>query len=200
MTIHTWPSLSKFEPSSWEWSLVSNTQTFSSPLSGSVQTLELPGARWRVSYQMNAMTAADSALLRSWFAKLRGQSGRFYLHNMAQPTPRGAAGGTPVVNGVGQSGTTLATAGWPVNTTVLKEGDFFGVNGELKIVVADVTSNSTGAASITFEPPLRSSPANAAGITTTKPLAVFKLDEDTARWTTVAGALSSFVITATEAW
>lgn len=200
MTIYAWPTLSKHEPSSWEWSLVSNTQTFSSPLSGSVQTLELPGARWRVSYQMNAMTASDSALLRAWFAKLRGQSGRFYMHNMAHPVPRGTAGGTPVVSGVGQSGIALSTSGWPANTLVLKEGDFFGVNGELKMVVADVISNGSGAASITFEPPLRSSPPNAAGITTTKPVGVFKLDEDTARWSTVAGALSSFVISATEAW
>jgi hypothetical protein len=200
MTIHAWPALNKFEPATWDWSLVSNTQTFSSPLSGSVQTLEMPGARWRVTFQMNSMTAADSALLRAWFAKLRGQSGRFYLHNMAHPIPRGVGGGVPVVSGAGQSGSSLTTSGWPVSATVLKAGDFFEVNSELKMAVADAVSNASGVASVAFEPPLRNSPANATGITTNKPLAIFKLDDDIVRWTTVAGALSSFAISATEAW
>lgn len=200
MTIHTWPTLSKPEPTSWDWSLVSNTQTFSSPLSGNVQTLELPGARWRVTFQMESMTPADSALLRAWFVKLRGQSGRFYLHNMAQPSPRGTAGGTPVVSGAGQSGISLTATGWPADTTALKAGDFFEVNGELKMMVADALVNGSGAATLTFEPPLRNSPANGAAITTTKPTGIFKLDEDTVRWITVAGALSSFTVSATEAW
>ncbi|QDL55299.1 hypothetical protein [Rhodoferax aquaticus] len=198
--IYSWPNLNKFEPSLWEWSLQSNTQAFSSPLSGSVQTLEMPGARWRVAFQMNAMSAADSALLRSFLAKLRGQSGRFYLHNMAQPTPRGAAGGTPVVNGAAQTGASLATSGWPASSTVLKEGDFFAVNGELKMATADALSTAGGLATLTFEPPLRSSPGNGLAITTTKPLATFRLEDDSARWSTVAGALSSFAISAIEAW
>lgn len=198
--IHSWPDLQKFDPASWDWSLLSNTQSFSSPLSRSVQTVEMPGGRWRVVYQMNSMIVADSALLRSFFAKLRGRAGRFYLHNMAHPTPRGSAGGAPVVSGAGQSGVSLATTGWPSSSTVLKEGDFFGVNGELKLCTADVVSNGSGEAVITFEPPLRSSPANAAAIVTNKPTAVFQLDEDVVGWNTVAGALSSFSIAATEAW
>lgn len=200
MTIHTWPTLTRSGPATLEWALVSNTQTFSSPLSGSVQTLELPGARWQFSFPMSNLHPDDAALLRAWLVKLRGQSGRFYMHNMAHPTPRGAGGGTPVVSGAGQSGTALTTTGWPNSLTVLKAGDFFEVNGELKMAVADATSNGAGAATITFEPPLRASPANLAAITTNKPKGVFKLDEDTVRWSTVPALISSFAISATEAW
>jgi hypothetical protein len=200
MTIHTWPTLSRTAPPTLDWALVSNTQTFGSPLSGSVQTVEMPGARWQFSYPMNNLSADDAALLRAFLVKLRGQSGRFYMHNWAQPLPRGVGGGVPKVNGAGQSGTTLVTNGWPVSATVLKTGDFFEVGTELKMAVADATSNASGVATITFEPPLRASPANLAAITTTRPKGIFKLDEDTVRWATAAPIITSFTIAATEAW
>jgi hypothetical protein len=203
MTIYTWPNLSRIAPGSLDWGLTSNTHAFGSPLSGSVQTLELPGARWRFSFDMNSLAPDDSATLRAWLVGLRGQSGRFYMHNMSQPSPRGAGGGAPVVSGAGQSGVALSTSGWPFSTTVLKVGDFFEVNGELKMVMANVVSNASGAATVTFEPPLRASPANLAPITTVKPKAIFKLDDDTVRWLTtpsMRGPLGSFPIAATEAW
>lgn len=200
MTIHTWPTLSRAAPAVLDWGLTSNTQTFSSPLSGSVQTLEMPGARWHFSYPMANLKQDDSALLRAFLVKLRGQSGRFYMHNMAAQNPRGVGGGTPVVGGAGQTGTSLAITGCPVSSTFLKAGDFFEVGGELKMAVADAVSNGSGAATITFEPPLRASPANAAAITTSKPKGIFKLDEDTVRWSTGLALVTNFTIAATEAW
>lgn len=201
MTTLTWPTLTRSLPSQFEWSLVSNTQTFTSPLSGAIQTVEMPGARWAVSFGLNAMDATDAALWRAFTAKLRGQAGRFYLWNMARPAPRGVATGTPVVSGAGQTGNTLVTSGWTISTTgILKAGDFFNVNGELKLLVADATSNGSGVATITFEPPLRSSPADLAVIATSKPTATFKLDESVSRWVTNAPALDSVTISATEVW
>lgn len=200
MTIHTWPTLTRYAPGSLEWSLVSNTQTFSSPLSGSVQTMEMPGARWKFTFPMDSLLADDAALLRAWLVRLRGQSGRFYMHNMAHPLPRGVGGGAPVISGAGQSGISLVTSGWPAGATILKAGDFFEVNSELKMVVSDAVSNGSGVATLTFEPPLRNSPANGAVITTNKPKGIFKLDEDAVRWSTFAPVISSFAISATEAW
>lgn len=200
MPILTFPSLSR-RLTQLDWSLVSNTQTFQSPLSGSVQTLEMPGARWRAAFTLSALEDVDSAALRAFLVQLRGQSGRFYLYNFARSAPAGVAVGTPIVSGAGQTGTTLVTSGWLNSITgILKAGDYFGVNGELKMVVADTNSNGAGVATITFEPPLRSSPANSAAITVSKPTAVFKLDEDTVRWVTTAPKLDSISITATEAW
>jgi hypothetical protein len=201
MPILTWPTLSRKLPPQLDWSLVSNTQTFQSPLSGSVQTVEMPGARWRVSFTLSSLDAADSAALRSFLVQLRGQAGRFYLHNFARPTPRGIATGTPVVSGASQTGNTLVTSGWSNSVAgILKAGDYFSVNSELKMLVADASSNGSGVATLTFEPPLRSSPANGASITTNKPTATFRLDEDTVRWVTSAPLLDTISIAATEAW
>lgn len=202
MTIYTFPTLDKVPaPAEMEWSLVSNTQSFTSPLSGAVQTVEMPGARWKVAFTLNVLDLSDSALLRSFMALLRGQSGRFYLWHLGHPNPRGVATGTPVVSGASQTGTTLVTSGWtPSTANILRAGDYFTVNGELKMLVTDAASNGSGVATLTFEPPLRSSPPNAAAITTTKPAAVFKLDDDAIRWTTRAPYFDAISIAATEAW
>jgi hypothetical protein len=201
MTTLTWPTLTRKLPGQFDWRLVANTQTFQSPLSGAEQTVEMPGARWALAYSMGALDAADAALVRAFFAQLRGRSGRFYMHNLARPLPRGIATGTPVVSGAGQSGTTLVTSGWTPSTAgILKAGDFFGVNGELKLLVADAASNGAGLATLTFEPPLRASPANAAAITTTRPTATFRLDDDVTAFATTAPGLDSFSLAATETW
>jgi hypothetical protein len=180
-----------------EWSLLANTQVSTSPLSQSVQTVELPSARWHVSFTMSNLTEADTAKLQSLYARLRGRAGRFYLHNFARPAPRGTASGTPLVMGASQTGTTLVIDGLSVGATLL-EGDFFGVNGELKMVVADATANGSGQMTVTFEPPLRASPSDNASVTLSAPKATFMLDSDDMRTLTRAPFFSDIAIAATE--
>lgn len=201
MTVYAWPTINR-RITQFDWSLVSNTQSFQSPLSGATQTVEMPGARWRAVFSFSALDATDSAALRSFLVKLRGQSGRFTLHNLAKYIPSGNyVGSNPSVLGAGQTGTSLTTNGWLANITgALKAGDYFTVNGELKMAVEDVNSDGAGAATVVFEPPLRSSPANAAFLTLTKPTATFRLDEDAVRWVTSAPMVDSIVIACTEAW
>ena len=201
MTTFAWPILTRSAPSSLEWSLLSNTQAFTSPLSQSVQTLELPGARWHFSCSFDSLSEADAAAMRTFLAKLRGRSNRFTVWPLGVKAMRGVATGTPRVNGAAQTGTTLATDGWTPSTAgILLAGDYIGVNGELKLLVADAASNGAGQATLSIEPPLRASPTDNAAITTTRPLATFMLDEDASRWTTNAPSLDSFSISATEAF
>jgi hypothetical protein len=193
------PTLTQAAPTNLEFGLVSNTQTFVSPLSGQVQTLELPGARWRASFSFENLSDADAATLQAFLVSLRGQSGRFYLWNFARSTPRGVATGTPVVSGAGQTGSTLTTSGWTASVTgILKAGDFIGVNGELKMVTADVNSTAGGLATLSIEPPLRASPANGAAITTTKPTTTFMLSDQSAKWITRAPIITNVTIDCVE--
>lgn len=183
MTTLTFPTLSR-APDTFEFGLVHNTQTFTSPLSATVQTVEIPSARWRFAFALDSMVEADAALVQGFLAQLRGQAGRFYMHNMARPTPRGIATGTPLVKGASQTGTSIVTDGWtPSQAGILKVGDFFGIGGELKMVVsADVNSDVAGEATIVFEPPIRTSPADNAAVVISSPTAVFKLTADDNTW------------------
>lgn len=187
MTALAWPALSRTSPKSVQMSLVANTQVFISPLSGAIQTTELPGARWRMTFTLDNLTEDDSAKLQAFLVRLRGLAGRFTLHNFARPSPRGVATGTPLVKGAGQVGGQLITDGWTPNVAgILKAGDFIGVNGELKMVVVDANSNGSGTATLLVEPPLRSSPSDNAVVTTRKPTTVFRLTENVMAWSTAA--------------
>lgn len=200
MTILTWPVLTRAAPRLVRWGLTSNTMSFSSPLSGAMQTLEMPGARWRCSFVMENLSDADAALLQALLVQLRGQANRLLLHNFARPTPRGTATGTPLVNGASQTGVSLITDGWTAGITALRTGDFFGVNGELKMVTADAVADGSGNATISFEPPLRSSPADNAAITTNKPLAIFMLSSPDSGWDTQPYRISNVPLDLIENW
>jgi len=184
-------------PSRAEWQLVSNTQVTKSTFDGSVQTSELPGAKWHVALSFPKQTPAEGRRLVAFLASLRGESGRFFLHDHTLPTPRGTLAGTPVVYGVAQFGTIIITTGW---TGTLLAGDMIGLGGELKQISADVTGNGAAATTITFEPPLRHAPGNGSAVVINKPTAVFKLTGDNQASSRVAPIFYDMNITCEEAY
>ena len=177
MTTLTFPS--SVSPSSIEWGIKSNTQSFTSPLNSSTQTLELPGAHWYATLNFTNLNAEKGRILSAFLAQLRGSSGRFYLYDSAFSTPRGVATGTPLVKGASQTGSSLVTDGWTTSVTgILLAGDYIEVNSELKIVVADVDSDASGNATLSIEPPLRNSPSDNAPLTMTNPKTIMRLVDD----------------------
>ncbi|WP_337187015.1 P22 phage major capsid protein family protein [Phenylobacterium sp.] len=104
-----------------------------------------------------------------------------FMENTLWPSHTvGTKGGTPLVNGAGQTGSTLVTDGWSNNSNVLKRGDIFTIAGVFRVhpetkqstgqlqtfVVNDaagVTSNGSGQAAISISPAIvgpAGSPAN----------------------------------------
>ena len=195
------PTLSRADAGALSWSLASNTQVFESPLDGTRQTLELPGARWAFAFTWANLDEADAAALQAFLVRLRGRAGRFTAHNWARPKPRGTCtlSGVTLAVDAALGDTTASLAGCGAGGTLLA-GDFIGINGELKMVVAAATADGAGALSATFEPPLRAGVAAGAAVTLDKPTAVFMLDEDRAAWDTGAGVLSAVPLAATEAF
>lgn len=186
----TWPTLNR-RPTRQTWELRSLTQVHESPLTGSVQTQELPGARWATSIVFeNVAHPDDKAALMALAVKLRGRAGRVAVRNWGA-TRRGNIVGTPLVAGAGQTGATLATDGWTTGATV-KAGDYFSVGGELKMLTADA-AETAGAMTLTFEPPLRAAPADNAALTFTAPTALMMPVGDGVNWTHEAGLVMSFV-------
>jgi hypothetical protein len=163
--------------------LKTNTQLYISPLSADTQRAELPGARWQAAYTLVTQKRADIAAVQAFLVSLAGPAGSFYGYDPNATSPLGAGGGTPLVNGGSQTGSSLITDGWPNSTLVLKKGDYFTVNGEYKMITADITSDGSGNATLTFAPVLRSSPANNAAITITNPTCIMRLmDDEQAFW------------------
>ena len=175
----TLPTLTRTAPTVVSFRLLHNTQSFESPLNRTVQTLELPGARWQAVVEWKNLVEADARIFKAFLASLRGAAGRFYLGDLSHGTPAGTALGTPLVKGASQTGTSLVTDGWSAGqTSLLLPGDYFSVNGELKIITAVCTSDGSGNATLSFAPPLRSAPADNAPITVINPVATFRLKDD----------------------
>lgn len=167
--------------------LRANTQSFTSPLNRSVQTLELPGSLWFATFELPPMTRAQAAAWQAFLVDLSGSSGRFFGFDPDGKAPRGtydSGADTPLVNGASQIGASLATDGWRASGSgLLLPGDYFEVGAELKMVTAQVDSDAGGAATISFKPPLRTSPADNAPLTLTNPTAIFMLvDDEQAVW------------------
>jgi len=182
-------------PSSSSFGIKYNTQINTSTLSGSTQTIEIPGARWVCSLSFSDLEPYEGRLMSAFLAQLRGSSGRFFLTDFTHPAPRGSisAPGAVTVNGANQVGNTVTTSGWTASQSgLLLKGDYFQFsNGELKMVTKDVTSDVSGNATITFEPPIRISPSNAAAITLTDYSVTMMLSSNESRWTSNNEALLS---------
>lgn len=183
--------------------LVANTQVHRSPLDNSIQTLELTGARWKADYELAPLTRAEAAAWTAFLADLEGSAGRFFGFDPAAKTPRGSGvGDSPLVKGASQTGKSLITDAWTINQTgLLLPGDFFTVNGELKIVTASVDSDGIGDATISFAPSLRASPADNAPLTLSNPTCTMRLvDGEQAGWDLGDAVLYGLVFSGVEAF
>ena len=195
MTTYAFPSIT---PNASSIELVSNTATFLSPVSGAIQSIDRGGERWVINLQYRSLTGTEKAEMTAFLARLNGQQHRFTLQNHAENN-LGAFGGTPLVAGASQTGLTLNIDGCSLTITDwMKAGDWFSVNGELKMATVDANSDGAGLATLTFIPRLRASPANNDPITTSAGTGTFLLSTNGVKWSNMPGGFSDLSITAIE--
>lgn len=170
-----WPY--DLRPATLNWDLKSNGTIFQSPFNGATQTIRYPGSAWVAEMTFSALDDFEAREMEALLFQLDGYAGRVKLRDYGRiPAVKK---GSPVVSLGNQTGTLLQTKGWTPNTVVLKKGDYFTVNDELKYVIADVTSSSTGTAQVGFAPMMRRSPALNAALEIENPYGVFRVNKDT---------------------
>lgn len=189
----TMPSV---RPTDTSWSIVSNSRQFVSPLTGAIQTAQRTGNRWRVSLSFQNLFDSDRAAMQAFLSQLQATANNFYLQDHSY-TRRADGDGTPRVNGASETGNQIATDGWTSGTYAMLVGDFFEVNGELKMCVADATI-SAGAATIQFVPELRATPADNTALEIDTPKGIFRLISNESSWSNRSPVISSFTFDAVE--
>lgn len=154
-------------------------------------------AAWEMSINLVIQTEQQG---REWSAALAGLSSFANFFKASPPAYSGAVytGTTPQVDGAGQLGTILNLKNCTNSTTIFRVGEFFEVNGELKIVTSICNSNGSGLAVVNFEPALRASPANSANLVLTAPKASFRLAQPSAQWSIQPGKFYAITIDAVE--
>ncbi|WP_061960239.1 hypothetical protein [Cupriavidus pauculus] len=189
-----WPA--DLVPSKATWGIQSNTESFTSPLNRSTQTVERPGARWKALLEFPPKQGDALARLEAFLASLGGQAGRFYLWPHHRP---GSSALAPVVAGTLLNLKVLPVATIPPNTLAFRAGDFIEAGGELKMVIADATSDVTGGALVQVSPPFRKQPTVGSPIRVNKPRATMMLASDEYAVAVMPGRVSdSVVISAVE--
>lgn len=166
-------------------------------LTGASVFTEFAKAAWTYQIQLTIQTEAQG---REWSAALSRLS-RFSNHFTASPPGYTGAAYTATtlqVNGAGQLGTALNIKNGAASTTVLRAGEYFSVNGELKIVVSNCVTDGSGLGTVQFEPPLRSSPADSANLNLATPKAKFRLSSPSAQWRIEPGRFYVLTIDAVE--
>lgn len=152
MTTITFPSTPK--PQTMSWKLVMPTQANSSAWTGKRQVVASGRGWWEC--ELNLPPIVGSANINPWRAFIglaRGTVNDFYVP--VDSTAQSSLSNTVSTNGVDQIGRSIATDGWPNSATVLQAGQFVTINEQLLQVTTNVTSNGSGQATITVEPPVR---------------------------------------------
>ncbi len=166
-------------PTECAWQLVSRSKQFKNPYTnGGGQTLALPGVYWTATLTFGVLTRAQAALMAGFIAEMNGMAGSMQIWDHAFATPQGNAGGTPVVDGNGQSGITLNIRGCTPSVTWLKTGDYFQLGNQLHIMTADAATDVTGRCTLRFRAPMRQQPADGTALITIKPKAIMRLKDD----------------------
>ena len=161
-----------------------------SPFTGEQQVYVHQGEWWEAQVTLPPMTRADAETWIAFLLALNGREGTFLMGDPANPTARGTAGGSPVVDGGSQTGKTLNTRGWSGSTGVMLAGDWLqlgtGSGSHLHKVVqsADAGTGSPGLGTTSLEiwPRLRSSPSDGDPIVVSAAKGLFRLASNKREW------------------
>lgn len=134
--------------------LATSVSATPSTFTGTEQVQDWGGAWWEFDFEMAITQGREGRALSAFFAALGGKRTPFLFRDQSIYPQTGI--GSPAVNGVGQTGTSLVTDGW--SAAGIYAGDFFSLGSDnltrLYQVTADVVPVA-GAATIEFTPKLR---------------------------------------------
>lgn len=175
MATITFPSNPK--PAGMQWRLIMPAQNNVSGWTGQRQVIASNRGWWECSVALPPIVGRAAARpWKSFIAQARGMTNDFQVP--VDPTPQSALANTVLVQGAGQTGRSIVTDGWPNSTTVLSAGDFVTINNQLLQLTANVTSNGSGVATLTFEPPIRTAPSDNAPVEYKNPYALMYFVEE----------------------
>jgi len=174
MTTITFPSTPKIQTMSWR--LVQPAQNNISGWTGKRQVIASGRGWWECEINMPPIVGtANVNAWRAFLAKTQGSVNDFQIP--VDPTAQSALSNTVQTNGSNQTGRSIATDGWPNSTTVLAAGQYVTINNQLLQLTADVTSNGSGQATLSVEPPVRQPVADNSAVEYKNPYCLMYLNE-----------------------
>jgi len=181
MAILNFPSIL---PEIHDFGIRYNTQVSTSSISGIVQTVELPGARWKGSLRFSDMTPTTSAALKTFLLQLRGSSGRFFYGDLTHTIPFNSVTGSLTIESASTPRIIRTTLS--ASSPAFSAGDYIQIGSddqrELKMVIS--SANVAGDTyDLVIEPLIRRTDYIGLPVIYTNPKGVFFLNsDDQASW------------------
>lgn len=131
--------------------------TRTNPFSYHQEIQVFSGQRLKMRVSFLRQDPEDGSRLEAFFLKLRGAAGQFRFYDPYHSLPMGQGLGIPVVTTATAGDQTLTTSGWTPNVNnQLKAGDYIQIGDHYHRVLDNVNSDSSGNATLTVWPDLRS--------------------------------------------
>lgn len=180
------------------------TALSSSPFTFKQQAISHAGQRWEAEVTLPPMKYEDAEVWIAWMMSLKGRVGTFTMGDPNRSTPRGSAGGTPLVNGADQSGTTLTIDGATASQTGwLKAGDYIqlgtGLHTMLHKVLTDADSDASGNVTLDVWPSMRCVPDDNDPVTVSGAKGLWRLTDDAHEWSVNEAAIYGLTFACVEA-
>jgi hypothetical protein len=196
MSTITWPVA--ICPAQLAFGLRTNVLVSTSPLNGTIDTLEIPGARWVGSMTLPPATYADQAVREALFSEIGGQANRVALWHFARPEPRGTMRGSPTLSATAAAGATSLSIATTTGNTLLA-GDMVKVGSQLVQVIADATA-AASVLTVSVRPALRAQVASGGAVSWDKPTTTFILGSPDVLVSYSPGIGDGLMIEFVEAW
>ena len=183
---------------------VNQTALTMSPFTYKQQIYNHSGQRWEAEIQVPRMKYEKAEVWISFLLSLNGMSGTFLMGDPMRKTTRGVLGGTPVVNGASQVGSSVSIDGCSTNITGwIKAGDYIQLGSAstatLHKVLQDVNTNASGQATLDLWPSIRTAPADGATVVTSSCAGRFRLSSGQQEWSVDNALLYGITFAAVEA-
>lgn len=175
-----------------------------SPFTFQGQAFAYAGQMWQADITLPPMKRSDAEQWVAWLVSLRGQLGTFLLGDPLGSTARGAATGTPLVNGSSQTGGSLVIDGAATSVTGwLKAGDYIqlgtGSSATLHKVLQDANSDGSGNVTLDIWPHIRTAPADDSTVTVSNTKGLFRLSSNEQSWSINEASIYGLTFGAMEA-
>ena len=188
-----------------EWRILRTVAVSQSPFTYAQQVAKYTGSLWQTTVTLPPMSRADAGAWQSLFMQLNGRFGTFLLGDPDGKTIEGTASGTVSVNGDHAIGAfDIIVDGLNVSqTTAFKKGDYVqfgsGATSKLHMIVADISSDSSGNATLQIEPPLKTALSDDDVVTYSNTKAVMRMDTNELGWNANKVSLYGITFSCTEA-
>jgi hypothetical protein len=177
MAIIDWPETLSGSVSAMRMSPRSPRRAATSPYDQSVQTVGLPGGKWRAMLEFDTRSPSQAPELQALIADLEANGNRLKLYPIERPIPNGTVRGEPKVDGAGQTGRTIAIKDCQPGSD-FRVGDYLWFGNQLFMVTHRCVAGPDGRMQLKVNFPVLTATINNAPIQWDRPAPLWILDPE----------------------